>query len=231
MKIFKLALSFLAVFAFVLGDLNGAKASSDFINTQKEIIADAEKEFNIDIQADVLTVEEINYVADKLSNVNEIDVLNEKLEEGNFKKVDIPVYQASYKYTNLDVNEAVYMTSEVYENEDKIIVTFAQYNEYNDEIGLFVAEEKDKADLEALPVEVVSYVNVDESLEENSEEDGGFTTYNSFNFNGKAFACGMTGFLACVQYCAIWGLATGPVGAGVCSAVCNTAFIAACSFA
>lgn len=227
MKIFKIVLSLLAVFIFTLGDFSKAKASSDFINLQKELIAEAEKELNIDIQVDVLTDEEINYVADKLSYINEYGVLHEKIKEQNFKKVDVPVYETSYKYTNLDANEAVYMTSEVYENEDKIIVTFVQYNEYNDEIGIFIAEERDKTDLNALPVEIISYINVDNDFENNKD----IMMYKSFNFNGKAFACGMTGFLACVQYCGVWGLATGPVGGGVCSAICNTAFVAACSFA
>lgn len=45
----------------------------------------------------------------------------------------------------------------------------------------------------------------------------------------------MTGEFACLQYCAVWGLAAGPKGAAAagagCSAICGSVFAAACSTA
>lgn len=50
----------------------------------------------------------------------------------------------------------------------------------------------------------------------------------SFSFNGKSFACSMTGLLTCSSYCVIWGVINTIAGIA-CEAACGTAMAAVCA--
>lgn len=51
---------------------------------------------------------------------------------------------------------------------------------------------------------------------------------NDFTFNGKSFACSLTGVFACVSYCGIWHIVNPAIGVG-CDLLCGGAFAFACS--
>ncbi|WP_307478538.1 putative immunity/bacteriocin fusion bifunctional protein [Cytobacillus purgationiresistens] len=54
---------------------------------------------------------------------------------------------------------------------------------------------------------------------------------SGFKWNGKTFACGMSGVLLCITYCGVVGVACGPGApacATICDAICGAAFVVAC---
>ncbi|MDQ0216867.1 putative immunity protein/bacteriocin [Oikeobacillus pervagus] len=72
--------------------------------------------------------------------------------------------------------------------------------------------------------ELVSYEKV-------KDTEGDFTA-SDFKWNGKSFACGLSGVFACITYCGVVGLACGPGAAAcgtVCDLACGAAFAYACS--
>ncbi|MGG0419795.1 putative immunity/bacteriocin fusion bifunctional protein [Priestia aryabhattai] len=69
------------------------------------------------------------------------------------------------------------------------------------------------------------------SYEKSKKVEGDFSA-SGFKWNGKSFACGMSGVLACITYCGVVGMACGPGAAAcgtVCDVVCGSAFAYACS--
>lgn len=69
------------------------------------------------------------------------------------------------------------------------------------------------------------------SYEKAKETEGDFAA-SGFKWNGKSFACGMSGVLACITYCGVVGMACGPGAPAcgtVCDLVCGAAFAYACS--
>jgi len=58
--------------------------------------------------------------------------------------------------------------------------------------------------------------------------DPGLITPMDFEFNGRSFACSMTGLFACISYCGIWHLVN-PAAGITCDILCGGAFAFACS--
>ncbi|MGZ0879990.1 putative immunity/bacteriocin fusion bifunctional protein [Priestia megaterium] len=67
------------------------------------------------------------------------------------------------------------------------------------------------------------------SYEKSKKQEGDFSA-SGFKWNGKSFACGMSGVITCITYCGVVGLACGP-GAGACGTVCDLACGAAFAYA
>lgn len=223
MKAFKIVLALAFVFSFTWSSFSEVKATSDLMVSQQDNLKELEELIGEDVVMEVMSNPEKDYIDDKLSNISSVNNLKNELKKDGFKKQKVDNEKTSYKYSIAGTNETVYMTSDVYESKDEMVVTFTQYNEYNDKISLFYAEKRSAVDSEKEPEILMEYIP------ETDNSSDGISTYD-FNWNGKSFACSATGLLACGQYCGVWALVN-PIAGGTCGAICGTAFAAACAFA
>lgn len=178
----------------------------------------------------------LNLTKKQIKVISEAQKKNEKVSE--FKKEKLKGYK-QIKLNNdktsflvEDDGGTLYINFEAYENRktNSDILTVTVYNPNTDEITNFVGEEKlfngdsvKKSDM------LINYNIAKENVKENADKADKadkITTF-SFKWNGKTFACGMSGILLCMQYCGVWALVH--PGAGfVCDLACNTAFVIAC---
>lgn len=218
---FMLAVSFLALVNVIsIGEI---KAEDQFHVQQQVKIAELEEQMGEEIEMEVMSNDEIDYVNQQSNNIESVSNLKEEIMNEGFEKVEVTNDKTSYKYTVVGTEHTVYMTSEVYESNDEMIVTFAQYNKYNDDISVYYAEKRSTIDVNQDPESLIEYSNPGEV-----ENDGNMIeSQSSFTWNGQEFACNMTGLFACGQVCGVWAVVN-PIAGGTCTAVCGTAFGVAC---
>lgn len=225
MKLVKmlLAVSFIGIINF--SSIGEIKAEAMFYGGQQENIATLEEEIGAEVDMTVMTNEELSYVNDKVNEIEDVTNLKNEISNDGFEELNVAKDKTSYKYS-IEGSEgtAVYMTSEVYESDDEMIVTFTQYDEYNDNVSLYYAEKRSTVDVNQEPESMLEYSNAGEN------NNDGISTYASFNWNGQSFACSATGLFACAQFCGVWALVN-PIAGGTCGAVCGLAFAAACATA
>lgn len=181
-----------------------------------------------DVEAAPMTNQEINLVEKEERKIKEIKSFNQDIKR-NYHKLKTSNEDTRIKYTSYLENgetASIFIKNEIYEHKktNEIIMTATVADGETGEILKFDAFKSTSKDAEPSVVLSLDYTESLISL----DEESGFSTMG-FKFDGKSFTCGMVGYLACAQYCAVWGLGTGPVGAGVCGALCTTAMTAACA--
>ncbi|OZT76208.1 putative immunity/bacteriocin fusion bifunctional protein [Salinicoccus roseus] len=221
MKILKSFLALALVLSFTWSSVSKVKAESTIIASQQENLEELEKLVGKDVTMEVMSNSEKEYIDSKLSDISSVNNFEDQLKKEKFKKQKVENEKTSYKYSIADTNETVYMTSDVYESKDEMVVTFTQYNAYNDEISLFYAEKRSTVNSDEEPETLIEYTP---QVKDKSD----MVSTADFTWNGKSFACSATGVLACGQYCGVWALVN-PVAGGTCTVVCGLAFAAACS--
>lgn len=199
---------------------------SSTTNAQTNDVVNSEGIKMEDIDEKEMADEEIDLVEEKEKEVEEIVNFYEDIEE-EYDKVTMSNDDARLKYTGTidDENEvSIFIKNEVYEHKekDKAIMTATIFDGETDEILKFDAFESTD---DGEPKTIMNLDYTDDLL---SEDEGSYST-QGFTVDGEAFKCGMVGFLACTQYCAVWLAGTGPIGGGVCEGICNTAMVAACA--
>lgn len=218
-KSFKVLLAFSIVVLFSISGVVKAEEQSSFLLEQQKKIKELEDKMGEDIIAEVMNQNDVAKVEESLNQVTEYTDFQTYLEQNGFKEVNVDKKETQLKYTLEKSNETVYMISKIYESEDSYIATLVQYNSYNEQIGVIYGEERDKANPDEVK-EIISYNDYDEI---NNSEIG---TYD-FEWNGKAFACNMTGVFACIQFCGVWHFVNLPAGI-TCDIACGGAFAIAC---
>lgn len=229
MKISKLLLSVMAI-ALIFNSLVlsvSAEENESLVDKQKELIRD--KNVNIDVMTD----KEVKDLYKMEEEIEEAKNLKNEIEKNNFEKVLIENENSKIKYSALTSEGKVYtyMSNDIYKNKEtnELIVTQTIYDSYSNEIKQFVAEKRSMEDPDQKEI-LLNYKdeNIDNQNIDKKDNDDGISLFKSFTWNGKSFACSMTGLFACGQYCAVWAMVN-PIAGGTCSAVCGTVFAAACA--
>lgn len=119
-------------------------------------------------------------------------------------------------------------------NDDNSLVTDSVYKFYENKNGdrimiQLIIDQTNSEINDAVTQKIVHGSNKAETIfEESSKTLYSVQSRKSFNFNGKSFACSMTGLLTCSSYCVVWGLVN--VAAGLtCEAACGTVMVAVCA--
>lgn len=140
----------------------------------------------------------------------------------NYKSINLPSENSSFKVS--DDGGTNYLLFQAYEYENNYIVTVSTYDAEKGKLNTFTAQKRtinnDKKNTknEIDTEELIQYTNSDSDVN---------TLAKSWEWNGKTFACGMTGLLACIQFCGVWAMVNPGIGIA-CDIVCNTAMIIAC---
>ncbi|HEA4105100.1 TPA: hypothetical protein RWO21_002589 [Enterococcus faecium] len=129
-------------------------------------------------------------------------------------------HQKENHYYRIDISSQGYIESQVnnpynirlVSSDDNSLITDAVYKFYENENGdrimiQLIIDQTNSVINHAIAQKVANGSDKAETIFEESSK----TLYTrikrkSFNFNGKSFACSMTGLLTCSSYCVVWGL-------------------------
>lgn len=138
-----------------------------------------------------------------------------------YEEISLPSKNASFKIS--DDNGTNYLLYQAYEKNNSYIMTTSVYDGEKDILTSFTAEKKT---INNGTKKVSNTETLIQYTASDSDSNGNISTQD-WEWNGKTFACGMTGVFACIQYCGVWTLVNPYVGAG-CDIVCNAAMVVAC---
>ncbi|WP_186331761.1 putative immunity/bacteriocin fusion bifunctional protein [Paenibacillus xylanexedens] len=150
---------------------------------------------------------------------------NNELEKFNYGEYSLLLNAEMYKgFKNVQINSVTY---------EQIAVKYVVLE--NKSTGELITQSA-WVDLKSKDMIDLSVVHIDEDLNFSLIFDyknylvGNGMDYsaNDFNFNGKSFACSLTGVFACISYCGIWHVVNPAIGVG-CDILCGGAFAFACA--
>ena len=151
--------------------------------------------------------------------------VNKQLLKGFKEKKDSEMF-ITFNNTSLggyDYEKAIVFATLLKNKDGDISVVSAWVDAKKEEIIKYTVGTVTNADPEKYN-ELVAY-------EKAKKVEGDFSA-SGFTFNGKSFACSMTGVFTCVVYCGVVGMACGPGAPAcgtICDIVCGAAFAYGCS--
>ncbi|GIQ63408.1 hypothetical protein PACILC2_19760 [Paenibacillus cisolokensis] len=191
---------------------SGGEATLDQVRTELEANG-----VNI---VDSLTIKE-QAIVDQVVN-DQMAAHNVALQQYEFSDYTSIDGAAMYKgFKNVELDNHTY---------DYVAVNYNVFlNKENEEYIALAAW----VDLEAAKVLDITVTHIDTDQEislifHSTGNNSGFITPFDFEFNGRSFACSLTGLFACISYCGIWHLVN-PVAGVTCDFLCGGAFAFACS--
>ncbi|WP_373894738.1 putative immunity/bacteriocin fusion bifunctional protein [Virgibacillus natechei] len=164
----------------------------------------------------ILTEDEIKKIESVVMGEKELQNFHDNQLKG-YEKVSLTPEASSFKIS--DDNGTNYLHFQAYEQNNSYIMAVSVYDAEKDKINSFTGERK-------VINEETNEVSDTEELIQYTGSDGDVSTQD-WEWNGKTFACGMAGVLACIQYCGVWTIVHPGAGAA-CDIVCNTAMVIAC---
>lgn len=169
---------------------------------------------------DTLTIDEIAIVDQVIDE--QLATHNAALQQYEFSDYALIDGSAMYSgFKNVEIDNYTYnyiaVNYKVFFNED---------NEEYIALAAWVDLDAEKV-LDITVTHINTYQDISLIFHSNGNNSGLITPFD-FEFNGKSFACSLTGLFACISYCGIWHLVN-PVAGVTCDILCGGAFSFACS--
>lgn len=182
-----------------------------------------------------------------LSNDGVAKIENKALSKNNdFKKLLKKLKKEGYKEVNLDGKSLLFENATIDKGLTKSDLSFV-YGGLKDKAGNVViytlgyssaTDEFFQFTVEKIPPKAEAKDDIDVLIQNNNNDfmvygkdynntEGDVST-QGFTWNGKAFACGMAGVVACIQFCLVYTLLN-PIAGTVCDVACAVAMTAVCS--
>ncbi|MDT0124412.1 putative immunity/bacteriocin fusion bifunctional protein [Paenibacillus sp. RRE4] len=150
---------------------------------------------------------------------------NNELEKFNYDEYSLLLNAEMYKgFKNVQINSVTYEQIAV----KYVVLENKSTGELITQSAWVDLKSKDMIDLSVVHIDEDQNFSLIFDYKNYLVGNGMDYSANDFNFNGKSFACSLTGVFACISYCGIWHVVNPAVGVG-CDILCGGAFAFACA--
>lgn len=226
-KLINLSVIFSLVLLFVGGEFT-VKAESDDCQCSKsgnlsiQEIREKLKAEGVEI-IDSLSSRDRLYVDSLLDQ--KLKQYNNELEKFNYDEYSLLLNAEMYKgFKNVQINSVTYEQIAV----KYVVLENKSTGELITQSAWVDLKSKDMIDLSVVHIDEDQNFSLIFDYKNYLVGNGMDYSANDFNFNGKSFACSLTGVFACISYCGIWHVVNPAVGVG-CDILCGGAFAFACA--